>query len=92
MEYLLHYFMNKDERWNEYKNSLEDIPSYLILQKASNIVFDYSDTKRPIEISWHDKTDNFIILWQKLEDISNDLDKLVVIDKALKTIRKLDKL
>ena len=92
MEYLLHYSMNEDERWNKYKKSLEEIPSYLILQKASDIVFDYTDTKRPLEISWHDKEDDFVIMWQKLEQISNDLDKLAVIDKALKTVRKLEKL
>lgn len=78
-------------QWNEYKNSLDGIPSYLILQKASKIVFDYSDTKRPIIISWFDDTDDFIILWKKLEYISNDLDKLAIMDKALQTVRKIDK-
>ena len=83
--------MNEDEKWQSYKKNLDEIPSYLILQKASEIVFGYSDTKRPHEISWHDKEDDFIVLWQKLESISNDLDKIAVIDKALKTVRNLEK-
>ena len=81
----------EDERWNQYKKSLEEIPSYLVLQRASEIVFDYSDTKRPLGISWQDKEDDFVILWQKLEQISNDLDKITVIDKALKTVRDFSK-
>lgn len=79
----------KDKQWDEYKKSLHNIPSYLILQRASDIAFNYSDTKRPLEISWHDDTDDFVILWKKLEYIGNDLDKLAVIDKALKTIKNL---
>ncbi len=79
------------EEWNKYKKSLDSIPSYLILQKASDFVLDYSHTKRPTVISWFDRTDDFIILWQKLEQMSNDLDKLATIDKALHTIRKMDK-
>lgn len=81
----------QDEEWNDHKKSLESIPSYLILQKASDFVLDYSHTKRPIVISWFDTTDDFIILWQKIEQMSNDLDKMATIDKALHTIRNLDK-
>ena len=81
----------QNKQWNQYKKFLGSVPTYLILQKASDIVFAYSDTKRPITISWFDTTDDFVVLWQKLEQISNDLDKLAIIDKALKTIRSLEK-
>jgi len=76
-----------DEQWKEYKKSLENIPSYLILQKASDLVLDYAHEKRPKVISWFDDKDDFIELWQKLEQMSLDLDKVTTIDKALKTVR-----
>ena len=79
-----------DEQWKEYKKSLENIPSYLILQKASNLILDYSNEKRPIMISWFDDTDDFIELWQKLEQMSLDLHVLSIIDKALKTIKDFE--
>ena len=80
-----------DEQWKGYKKSLdEDIPSYLVLQKASNLILDYSNEKRPIMISWFDDKDDFIELWEKLEQMSLDLHMLSTIDKALHTVRKLD--
>ena len=77
----------QDDQWKEYKKKLDDIPSYLILQKASDMVLEYAHEKRPAEISWFDKKDDFIELWQKLEQMSLDLDKVTTIDKALKTVR-----
>ena len=77
----------QDTQWKEYKKKLDDIPSYLILQKASDLVLEYAHEKRPIEISWFDREDDFIELWQKLEQISLDLDKVTTIDKALNTVR-----
>ena len=73
--------------WKEYKKQLDDIPSYLILQKASDMVLEYAHEKRPKVISWFDDKDDFIELWQKLEQMSLDLDKVTTIDKALKTVR-----
>ena len=77
----------EDIQWNEYKEKLDDIPSYLILQKASDLVLEYAHEKRPKVISWFDDKDDFIDLWQKLEQMSIDLDKVTTIDKALKTVR-----
>ena len=80
----------KDEQWIKYKETLKNIPSYLIIQKASDLILDYAHEKRPIEISWFDKDDDFIELWEKLEQMSLDIDKMATIDKALKTVRKMD--
>ncbi len=80
----------EDEVWKEYKKQLDDIPSYLILQKASDMVLEYAHEKRPKVISWFDDKDDFIELWQKLEQMSIDLDKVTTIDKALKTVRNFD--
>ena len=76
-----------DEVWKEYKKNLEGIPSYLIIQKASDLILEYAQEKRSIEISWFDKEDDFIELWEKLEQMSLDMDKIATIDKALKTIK-----
>ena len=77
----------EDEIWKEYKRKLEDVPSYLILQKASDLILEYSHEKRPIGVSWFDKKDDFIEIWQKLDQMGLDLDKVATIDKALKTVR-----
>ena len=80
-----------DEQWSKYKKLLnDDIPSYLVLQKASSLVLDYSNEQRPIMISWFDKEDDFVELWGKLEQMCLDLHILATIDKALHTVRKLD--
>ena len=62
-------------------------PSYLILQKASDIVFEYAHEKRPTVISMSDETDDFNVLWNQLDQIGLDLCKVATIDKALKTVR-----
>ena len=80
----------QDEKWNEYKKSLDSVPSYLVLQRASSLVLDYAHEKRPIEISWLDKEDDFTELWRKMDQMSMDLHILAVIDKALKTVRNYD--
>ena len=80
----------QDVQWIKYKETLKNIPSYLILQKASDLILDYAHEKRPIEISWFDKEDDFVELWQNMEQMSLDLDKMATIDKALKTVRKID--
>lgn len=36
---------------------------------------------------WFDKEDDFIELWQKIEQLSRDLENMTVIDKMLKTVR-----
>jgi len=41
-------------------------------------------------ISWFDKEDDFIELWEKLEQMCLDLHMLATIDKALHTVRELD--
>ncbi len=76
-----------NEQWNKHKEALCNMPPYLILQKASEIVFDYSHEKRPTVISTSDDTDDFIVLWRQLGQMGLDLCKVATIDKALKTAR-----
>ncbi len=76
-----------NEKWHKHKEALKDMPSYLILQKASEIVFYYAHEKKPTVISMSDDTDDFNIMWTQMDQMGVDLQVLSTIDKALKTVR-----
>ena len=83
---------NRDEiyelikkEWDTFEKWLEAIPTFLTLQKASDIVLDFTEKNYP-NIPNYDNED-FRTLWSKSDDLVKDLDKFAIMDKALQTIK-----
>ena len=77
----IHELRNKE--WMGFHEQLKVIPTYIILQKASNIIlnldYDYYPNI-PVE-------DDFRKLWSKSDDIQRDLEKFAIIDKTLQIMK-----
>ena len=73
----------RNKEWMGFHEQLKVIPTYIILQKASNIILEIAEEYYP-NIPFNE---DFRKLWCESDDIVQDLDKFAIIDKTLQTIK-----
>ena len=71
------------KRWDykQYEYFLNKVPNYMVLRQAQCIIWDYIENKRLL-LDPVDQKDDFVELWQKLDDIHISLEKLYIIEKS----------
>ena len=66
---------------NEYKRALNEMPSYMVLQKTLDIIWEYNYERIPC-ISYNEKDDDFKQIWNRLDQTIKDLETIYIIDKS----------
>ena len=65
----------------EYKRALNEMPSYMVLDKTIDIIADYVFEKR-LYTSYEEKDGVIEQMWNRLEETLKDLETIYIIDKS----------
>ena len=71
----------REKEVKEYKKALDEMPTYMILDKTLDILWNYEMEKIPY-ISHDEKNDDFRQIWDRLDQTRRDLETIYIIDKS----------